>query len=448
MSHEEGHVGPHQEVTGQTLDERVADELKNQTFGDATAEKIKDVAASAIQYAEDAGKAAGKWIDEKAAKLIPGSEDARGDYNNYLHNRYKDFFPPDALKPQQYPEDLFQSNQPNAVGFYILTRKSSIAAKQQGNTTDVIRFGEADEHFNPEYDTSANRASSEMNAQKNVVGGAAAVSALGAGLSFFKGNGDSSFGSFLNKGAKVVGATAGAAILSRGAHEGMTEDDNNSLTFLDTSIHLHVPQSVITQYQADWQGEELGVAGALANRRSNQTDGAEIVELLGRGIISAAANIPRAAGIGNADFASSIEATTKKLNNPFKEQLFKSIGFRKFAFGYTFSPRNESEAMTVERIINLFKYHMHPEISPGQMFLVYPSEFLIEFLHVEDGQVHTNHHMPRIAGCALTDVKITYGPDGTFQTIKDTKGMPSEITMELSFTELETLTANRIAEGY
>ena len=60
----------------------------------------------------------------------------------------------------------------------------------------------------------------------------------------------------------------------------------------------------------------------------------------------------------------------------------------------------------------------------------------------------TNEHLPKISSCALTDVKITYGPDGSFQTIKDTLGAPSEITMELSFTELETLTANRIASGY
>ena len=45
-------------------------------------------------------------------------------------------------------------------------------------------------------------------------------------------------------------------------------------------------------------------------------------------------------------------------------------------------------------------------------------------------------------------MKVTYGPDGNFQTLKDTLGGVSEVTMELSFTELETLTANRITAGY
>jgi len=56
--------------------------------------------------------------------------------------------------------------------------------------------------------------------------------------------------------------------------------------------------------------------------------------------------------------------------------------------------------------------------------------------------------LPKISDCALKDVKVTYGPDGFFNTVAGTDGVPSEITMELNFTELEVLTANRIADGY
>ena len=78
------------------------------------------------------------------------------------------------------------------------------------------------------------------------------------------------------------------------------------------------------------------------------------------------------------------------------------------------------------------------------------SEFLIQFLHCDPGtgEIQQNTHLPRISQCALTDMKVTYGPDGSFQTLKDTLGGVSEVTMELSFTELETLTANRITAGY
>ena len=43
-------------------------------------------------------------------------------------------------------------------------------------------------------------------------------------------------------------------------------------------------------------------------------------------------------------------------------------------------------------------------------------------------------------------MKVTYGADGAFNTFEGTDGMPSEIQMQLSFTELEVLTANRVTE--
>ena len=91
---------------------------------------------------------------------------------------------------------------------------------------------------------------------------------------------------------------------------------------------------------------------------------------------------------------------------------------------------------------------MHPDMSPETVFLQYPSEFIIEFLHGQDGNVERNENLPRIGACALTNVKVTYGPDGYFNTMKGTKGKPSEITMELAFTELEVLTGQHIQDGF
>jgi hypothetical protein len=45
-------------------------------------------------------------------------------------------------------------------------------------------------------------------------------------------------------------------------------------------------------------------------------------------------------------------------------------------------------------------------------------------------------------------VKATYGPDGMFNTFQGTDGIPTEMSLELQFTELETLTAVRIAQGF
>jgi hypothetical protein len=126
------------------------------------------------------------------------------------------------------------------------------------------------------------------------------------------------------------------------------------------------------------------------------------------------------------------------------------MGFRKFSFNYTFSPRNSNEAQMVADIIETFKYHMHPESSPRDMFLIYPAEFSIvfEILDCNSGQVKQNKYLPKVSSCALTSVKATYGPDGMCNTFQGTDGIPTEMMLELQFTELETLTAVRIAQGF
>ena len=402
-------------------------------------------------------------IDAKSSKGL------RDERRGRQKLKYQGFFS-DGMDMLRYPDNLFSQNQKNGIAFYIQVRKNSVAYEVQRDKTGSAQAitswvnSQSNQYHNTtfahsgpqdENDTDINRSGADYNSMTRIASGAGGVAAIGAGLSFFKREGadGAEIQKFVNKGIKVIGATAAGVIVgdtlaSANTVPGLLESTSETV-FLQKIIHLHIPQAVVTQYQADWNPEELGLAGALANRRATQASWLETGELLGRGIISAAANIPRAAGLGNADFAGALDAATRKTNNPFKEQLFKSIGFRKFAFSYVFSPKNVSELIEVEEIIKTFKYHMLPEISPGEMFLTYPSEFQMEFLHTNsEGHVSTNDHMPRISGCALTDVKVVYGPDGAFQTIKGTGGAPSEITMQLSFVELETLTANRIADGF
>jgi len=187
----------------------------------------------------------------------------------------------------------------------------------------------------------------------------------------------------------------------------------------------------------------------MGSGRFDMDDLAEAPEFLARGIISAAANLPKGLG-GNADFGATLEATSKKVSNPYKEQLFKSIGFRRFSFNYNFAPRNLGEAQRVLEIIDTFKYHMHPEASDGDMYLIYPAEFSIEFEILDEttGKVKRNPYLPKVSSCALTSVKATYGPDGMFNTFQGTDGIPTEMALELQFTELETLTQVRIAQGF
>ena len=66
----------------------------------------------------------------------------------------------------------------------------------------------------------------------------------------------------------------------------------------------------------------------------------------------------------------------------------------------------------------------------------------------DGGEMQQNEHLPRVSSCVLKNCKVTYGPDGMFNTFAQSGGVPSETTMELQFVELETMTADRIAKGF
>ena len=335
----------------------------------------------------------------------------------------------------KYPQELDQEIQPHSVVFRIKTREQSRMGQA---IADVEKDSGFTEQGNEQNRINADQADNLSGVYKGIatLGGAAA----GAGIA-----------SKLAKPgwAKAVGSLVGGAV---GFSIGDMALQKNRLTRSVAEIQLYVPQSPQAKYSAQWQEAELGaITGLLSKLDTSSVDafvnsvsnaGPAAGELLGRGLVGTA-NIFKAVGL-NVDFRGALQATTKKVENPFKEQLFKSMGFRDFAFEYKFAPKNPGELAQVQDIIRLFKIHMHPDKDDSGLFLIYPSEFEIEFRY--KGQ--RNQFVHRISNCALTDIRIDYGQGGSFTTFKDMGGAPSEITMQMAFKELEVLTRDRIEQGY
>lgn len=382
-----------------------------------------------------------------------------------------------------YPQDLFQGNQINAVGFYIISKKKlgsgesnrGVALSGAGSTKAGVNAKAAADNYLADYFKGDKESASEGNRADADTFGSVATGAFGAAALSVVASG-SQIGDAFSTTQKAIGTGIGV-----GAGVAMINPSTSKLfrsnvgEFTSQGIYLYVPQSIITAYQANYDETELGMAGMLTGGLDfNMAELGEALGSAGRGLIGSAANLPRALGV-NADFASALQATSKLADNPYKEQLFRSMGFRKFSFQYIFSPKNADEMTQVEQIIKIFKFHMHPDASPESVFLQYPSEFVIEFLRTEPGkppppaedandnteedgdkepptppanEVVRNPNLPRIANCALTNVKVTYGPDGFFTTFKGSGGKATEITMELQFTELEVLTGEHIKAGF
>jgi hypothetical protein len=85
---------------------------------------------------------------------------------------------------------------------------------------------------------------------------------------------------------------------------------------------------------------------------------------------------------------------------------------------------------------------MHPELSAGNLFFIYPAEFQIVyyFKGVE------NTYFQKIAPSALTNLDVTYGGAGGMSSFHD--GTPTEVNLKLDFQELETITKEKVQLGY
>lgn len=122
------------------------------------------------------------------------------------------------------------------------------------------------------------------------------------------------------------------------------------------------------------------------------------------------------------------------------ESFFKDVQLRQFQFQFQLSPRTPQEARTIQEIIKMFKYAGHPEQYEGLhgVFFAYPQVFDIEVYN--ESQTH------KIGTSALTNMSATYGGDTMNLTFYDK--YPVQITLSLTFTELEIIDKSKVDEGF
>lgn len=247
-----------------------------------------------------------------------------------------------------------------------------------------------------------------------------------------------------------------------------TLTENRERVYLKDVVALYMNDKPSASYKAYWKDADIGslasdellkAASGLRSALTNLGEGnfreglsgvleSTMAAIKGAGPAAAAyfmknANKGPLSGLGDIEALAS--SSLGVAINPFTVQLFKNMGFRTFTFSYVFLPKDEAEYNEVQKIIQTFKKYMHPtrNQATGGVFLGYPAEFEIQYFY----RNQENKHLFKIANCALTDLKVEYG-GSDFTTFREVPGAPSEMTLQLSFTELEVLTADRIEQGY
>ena len=236
--------------------------------------------------------------------------------------------------------------------------------------------------------------------------------------------------------------------------KGVSSLFNNTRRISD-SVSMYLPASVESSTSASYTDSATGIAGFLVASGFNAQGGdaaqiakSVVASLEGVGKDMTFKAIGMAAELAGAEGAEQLaKKAFGEADNPYMEVLFDAMQLRTFTYNFKFAPRNQQEAYEVQKIIQLFRFHMAPELRPGvNRYLGLPSQFDIHYMFLsKDGQASENNYYNRIATCVLQDCKVNYTPNGV-KSFED--GGPTQTTMALTFKETELLTKDRIAEGF
>ena len=214
---------------------------------------------------------------------------------------------------------------------------------------------------------------------------------------------------------------------------------------ISDSIILYTPPSVKFDYKVGYEPVDSGIIGTMTGFFDGKgfMEGAAITGDVMTQFVEAVT--VSALEIALPGLGAAVDKGRGFSRNPNTEMVFKTVPFRSFSFPYEFAPKNEKEKDEVQRIIEIFKFHMMPE-KRGLGYLTAPSQFQITYMY-RDG---ANMYVPKISRCALTDLSLDYSPEGVFTTFKgDDKGAAPVLTkMDLTFSEMEIMTKETIAVGH
>ena len=225
------------------------------------------------------------------------------------------------------------------------------------------------------------------------------------------------------------------------------------------SVALYLPSEIGNSTSTKYQGAELGMLGYLALGGADLLGQLQNRDFAGMGdtavgMIDAAITeglkksaVTAADLFSGASTQGSIDKVFGQTVNPFIEVAFESMGVRSFEYTFNFTPKSKEETEEVKAIIQLFRFHMVPELKgTNHRYLTLPSTFDIHYMYQSSPEVtKENTYYNKIATCVLEDCNVNYAPTGV-KSFDD--GAPTQITMTLRFMETEMLTKEKINKGF
>ena len=229
---------------------------------------------------------------------------------------------------------------------------------------------------------------------------------------------------------------------------------------LNTAISMYMPTGVKATYSQNYAEASIGQASAFAadvysDVMAGKGAAAGVVDFLKDEFPAAAREALILQGLKAAELIPGFQGATDVLGMATGEVVadrlelaFRNINKRKFNYTFKMVPRSEEEAEEIRAIIFAFKANMLPELDGGYekgRRMIVPNTFDIKYMYQGD----ENQYLNKISTCVLENLSVKYG-GGQFQAFKgNNEGAPMvETEISLQFKEMETITRERIFEGF
>ena len=237
---------------------------------------------------------------------------------------------------------------------------------------------------------------------------------------------------------------------------------NQSSTGLGTpgaTIHMYMPQDIEGQYGGNWDAQNFSNVAKGALSTFGQAAGGDPVAAAGKtldtigetaknfftkgtGVANAISGILSATNFGSVTVNDVFSVTTGQVLNPNTEVLYKGPKMRTFSLNFKMAPRSETEANSIKKIIECFKYATLPNFGGAQdenaSFVKVPQIVDVEFMTGNQSNKWVTQYKPAV----ITDFNVSYTPDGAWATLPN--GAPVATTMTISFQETKMVYANEV----
>ena len=205
-----------------------------------------------------------------------------------------------------------------------------------------------------------------------------------------------------------------------------------------STIILPIPGGISDQNNVGWGDDKvdplmMGAAGLVGQALGEDNDAAAAIKAGLQGNAQETKDAVKGAAIKGITGVNALARAEGAVLNNNLELLFTGPELRKFNFTFNFTPRSESEAQIVLRILRTLKQGMSAKKSDGFLFIKSPHTFFLGYY--KGGTNALNPFLNKFKECALTGLSVQYAPAGNYATYPD--GAPTQYIVQMAFAELE-----------